>query len=434
MQEDKKVEDAVRYFRSESVYARLFLVFKEKYESYGRIAGSVPLIMFSEEDIDIFALFFADSKRKMKQKGKITAVQFEKQLQNTRFSGIELKDVLEAFFEEPLVTKKEKIEQKLERIYIFFQQLKEECPLLKGWIDYIQKKPKDSYWIHGLAENSFVTFKKLAKELNLAVSLIPNEPMRLPVFSQKVTGNPHSFDRNMNLGKLFLHFLVWKKSENSYVRVPSDSESINELLLNVNILRDDITNYVTIANLMAEDEKGEMQAVWKAACDTHSVLNLPIRELLSIKKVEPTNDRKDVWVIENSGVFSSLLDEIPDLPLICTHGQFKLAAWKLFDVITERKITLHYAGDIDPEGLSIAERFVNRYSNNVTLWKMDTDSYYKAVSRGEKLADSRLNMLKTLQFPQLKEVKQAMCKQKLPAYQEALLDEMINELKENRIE
>lgn len=94
------------------------------------------------------------------------------------------------------------------------------------------------------------------------------------------------------------------------------------MLLQYKILRDDITNYVTGANLLAETEKG-IHPMWEGAALTHSVMNIPVRELVSLKRVYPADGRKSVWIVENSGVYSSILDKVPHVPLICTHGQFK---------------------------------------------------------------------------------------------------------------
>lgn len=48
-------------------------------------------------------------------------------------------------------------------------------------------------------------------------------------------------------------------------------------------------------------------------------MNMPLRELLKIDKVVPA-EGSQVYIVENSGVFSSLLDIVPNAPLACTHG------------------------------------------------------------------------------------------------------------------
>lgn len=123
-----------------------------------------------------------------------------------------------------------------------------------------------------------------------------------------------------------VHLLSVKKahSDNEPVYVPTTSEGITELLFEYNILRGDITNYVTAAIILADTE-GHKKKVWEAAYQSQSVLNIPIRELIEVQKLYPTSTMNEVWIVENSGVFSNLLDKVADVPLICTHGQFTLA-------------------------------------------------------------------------------------------------------------
>ncbi len=129
---------------------------------------------------------------------------------------------------------------------------------------------------------------------------------------------------------------------------------------------------VAIPDAIARAAQAQPLAMWAAACSEGAVLNVPLRELVKAQSFRPfevcampgadrdigqavsggpTAHRDQavhadpaVLVIENSGVFSAVLDavldqtsdQIPDgpalhirrPPMICTHGQFKLAAWK----------------------------------------------------------------------------------------------------------
>ncbi|TCI75900.1 DUF2399 domain-containing protein [Exiguobacterium sp. SH0S1] len=81
------------------------------------------------------------------------------------------------------------------------------------------------------------------------------------------------------------------------------------------------------------------------AAATHSVLNVPMRELLNVDRIYQSHG-KTVWIVENSGVFSSLLDDVPNAPLVCTHGPFKLAAYRLLDALVASGCQLKYAGGL----------------------------------------------------------------------------------------
>ncbi|MFD0954275.1 DUF2399 domain-containing protein [Virgibacillus natechei] len=95
------------------------------------------------------------------------------------------------------------------------------------------------------------------------------------------------------------------------------------MLQHYHIYRDDLLNFVTCANFCAEKTDGSVHPVWKAAAECNTVQNLPLRELVSLDRVYPAKGN-DVWIVENSGVCSTLLDYEPAIPIICTNGQFKL--------------------------------------------------------------------------------------------------------------
>lgn len=425
------IEEIVTVFKDEPVYDKLFSEFKKKYESLGRIGGAVSLDEYSRDEIDTIARFFGLRIDILMSKGKVTLLQFEKQLKQYKGDTVNLKAVLESYFNVPLVSNKERSDLKSVELWCFFDRLKLQYPYCSPWLDYIEGKPSDSRWIYRMIDNSFEKFSSYVAILERTLESLPTNPIRLPVFAQQVTGNPHAFDRNQSTGRLLVHLLAVKRglSNNDAVTIPNTSEDISDLLLNYNMLKDDITNYITVANLLAKTNSNK-ESLWKAASETRSVLNVPIRELLDIEKLYPDQNFKEVWVVENSGIFSSILDEVPDIPLICTHGQFKLSAWKCFDLLVDGGYTLNYSSDMDPEGMGMAERLFNRYPDSVELWKMDSVCYEKAVSKDEMISAIRLNQLKNLSNTQLKEVSYELIETKSPAYQEALLDEMVEELKQ----
>lgn len=428
---NQKNNEMVGYFKEESVYKKLFPAFKKRYESLGRIGGTVSLKTYSEEELVILAEFLGMRPDILLMKRKVTLKQFENQLHKYKFEINDLKELLEEYFQQPLVSKNERLEQNTVMKQQFFQCLKRDYPFIEEWLRYIEKKPSDTYWIHRLMENSFEKFKSYVEILNRVMESLPEDPIRLPVYAQQLTGQPHALDRNKGLGKLTIHLMAVMRalSDDEAVYIPSTSEDITELLLGYNILRDDITNYVTLANILAETHN-DKDKLWKIASETHSVLNVPIRELLDVKELYPSGGLKDVWIVENSGVFSSILDEVPHAPLICTHGQFNLAAWKCLEFLVQQKCTVHYASDLDPEGIGMAYRLWTRYPNNVELWKMNSESYEKAISLEETISERRLNQLLGIDRLFLADVKKIMVETESPGYQEALLEDMIRELKE----
>ena len=139
----------------------------------------------------------------------------------------------------------------------------------------------------------------------------------------------------------------------------------------------------------------------------------------------PANDKGVVFIVENSGVFSELLTKFPSKylpPLICTNGQFKLAALLLLDRLLKNNIIAYYSGDFDPEGLLMAQRLVSRYPANVRLWHYTEEDYIKAQSE-VVLSKSQLNKLMNLELEELRAVKDLM-ENKKTGYQEKLIKDL----------
>ncbi|AQQ52270.1 TIGR02679 family protein [Planococcus lenghuensis] len=415
---EEMIREAVRYFRSNSVYLKLFGEFRKKLESLGRTGGTVNIESYSAEELEALALFFGG----LRKKKTISLIAFDKRLQETKFAGIGLPELLEAYFGEPIRSKKSVREEKREQEEAKLEELGIVHPVLASYCDYLGKRTADAQWIIRLLLTD--DFTRSARLLADAANALPETYERLPMFSQRVSGNPHSFDLSGMNGKLLIHFLHFRLHGGG--APPSGTEEVNELLLQFRILRDDISNFVSFANLLGNRD-GAVHPVWQAAVETESAVNMPLRELLTIDGARPAVG-SDVYVIENSGVFSSLLDAVPAAPLVCTHGQFKLAGLRLLDLLMESGYHIYYAGDFDPEGVAMAVRLLERHPGRVQLWRMDAESYAAAQSPVE-LGD-RLKKLDSITHPDVQELLLTMRKTGKAGYQEALLERMADELKE----
>lgn len=186
------------------------------------------------------------------------------------------------------------------------------------------------------------------------------------MFGQRILGNPHTFDRTTDLGRMWIHVLYIKRGQGG--TPPSDTERVNELLLEFKLLRDDITNFVTCVNLVAEQDDTR-HTMWQGAMETYSVLNVPMRELLRLNQVRPSRG-DTVWIVKNSGVFSSLLDDVSDAPLVCTHGLFKLAAYRLLDMLVASGCQLKYTRDFNSEGLQMAASSTIGTWTKRVMWRL----------------------------------------------------------------
>ncbi|MBU5267131.1 TIGR02679 family protein [Virgibacillus proomii] len=423
---ESKLEEATSFFKSEKAYDKLFKQFRKKYESLGRIGGTVPVRLFDDDELETIASFFGISKERLQKKGGIQIAHFAEQLKETKFSEVHLKELLDHYFAEVLISKKQRKKEQQQKFQTRLNLLIGKYPSLHNWLSYIKACPPEVRWMVRLAEADFFRFENMVNKLAKAIERLPESPERLPMFSQRITGDPHDFDINADLGKMFLHVLTYYK-QNQAITVPQTTEEINELLKSFLIYRDDLLNFVTCANLLAETANDSLHAVWKAAVETNTVQNIPLRELLSIKRIYPATGNH-VWVVENSGVCSSLLDVQPNIPIICTHGQFKLAAFMVLDLLTIDNCTIYYGSDFDPEGLGMAERLLKRYPIHVQLWQMDTAAYKKS-NPVKPIPTERLKQLERIEHPSLNQLVQTMKQVKKAGYQEALVKEMLKDIR-----
>ncbi|MDI6813504.1 MAG: TIGR02679 family protein [Desulfitobacteriaceae bacterium] len=311
---------------------------------------------------------------------------------------------------------------------------------------------------------------------------------RLPVFARRVAKNPHAFDPGCETGKLFINALTVLRTleKGSSLRSPADctvnlkmgaeralgtaaggdssedidrdsatpatlsgGEVLTELYYHFGLLRDDLWNFVTCSGLQAREQSGGELGVWSSAVREGAVLNVPLREMVKVAEVYPGALRSgiglpngdgrvlSVFVVENPAVFSTLLDEadkihLPYPPLICTHGQFKLAALLLLDKLVAQGESIYYSGDFDPEGLLMAEALIQRYPGHVVPWRFSYKDYLSSEP-GSPISELRLRKLCKVKTPELIPAKEEMLRRKKAGYQEGILALLWKDVKDGRM-
>lgn len=121
------------------------------------------------------------------------------------------------------------------------------------------------------------------------------------------------------------------------------------------------------------------------------------------------------------------MDAVADAPLLCTHGQFKLAGLKLMDLLAASGHHLYYSGDFDPEGIGMAVRFKERYGEQGHMWRMTVLDY--EASNPTAGIEDRHGKLLTLQNSLLGELVSAVMQNEKLGYQEGILHLLIKDLK-----
>lgn len=76
----------------------------------------------------------------------------------------------------------------------------------------------------------------------------------------------------------------------------------------------------------------------------------------------------------------------------------------------------------------MADRLLKRYPNHVQLWQMDTAAYKKS-SPVKRIPAERLKQLDRIEHPSLNQLVQEMKQVKKAGYQEAIVKEMLKDIR-----
>ncbi len=444
--EKTRMQECLDYFQNRPAFQKLFEGLKEKYASLGYFGGKVVLDGLTQEEKNEFGGFFRKDYQG-KKRVRISAEQFRSSLEESRFAGISPENILEAYFGETLITKKEERQRDELQRETFFQELVETYRGTIGgkWLETVLKEHKKGYYIfrrqyrenpenlrniirrvmNGIDSLSLPSYGHHMSirfgETDLKEEKDKKEMSSLAVFAAEASGNPHCFDSGTTEEKLLLAFLSDYFSRNdSPEKEPellSETEQKNRLFFQAGILKDDLSNMTLAYGIRGRKNNEELHRGLEGYFLENEPAHITLRTLGSLHHAEA--QQEDVYVLENPAVFSAVIEKYPACAAVCVSGQPGLATLVLLDMLRENH-KFHYAGDFDPEGLLIAQSLKERYGNGLELWNYQAEWYEKYLS-DTILEDFRLKKLEKIYLKELQEIKQCMYKEKRAAYQESML-------------
>jgi uncharacterized protein (TIGR02679 family) len=417
-------EEALQYF-GKRAFTRLFSLMKEKMESRDNNGGGTVKFIPFEGEREALVKWFGEPFPT--DFVSVSLDKFEKRLLGSKYENIGLSELIELVTAKPLISKKEKIENQEKSKNSFFQSLIEKYPHpnVEQIIDQTLKKGKGpTGFIISYNEGDYHSIEMALK----AVSHLPEEGRyeRLPIFAERITGNPHYFDKNKKLYQA-LELLLSEKEGRSY-RSKLNAENEVDLLSLVGLAKDDLHSFVTVYGLNAYRGNQIIQQ-WKWANHDLIVQNIPLRSLKNIDTIKPASGN-NVFVIENSGVYSSIIDELDDIyPVVCTHGNFKLSGLILLDKLVKSGAHIYYSGDLDANGIFLARYLKQKYGEQMHYWRMSVEDYQKSVSDIE-LTKLALKRLESIIDWELTDVIQKITEEGRAGYQEPLINNFIMDIKQ----
>lgn len=248
------------------------------------------------------------------------------------------------------------------------------------------------------------------------------EEYPLAVFSAEMSDNPHYFDQGTTAGQLLVHGMCYA-ARTDY---PENTHRWRELLLSNGIVPDNISSIVHIYGLRLQIG-GDWHPAYDAFCRRQEPCAVTMENLQELTAVQPTGDR--VYIVENEMVFSYLLKHLEqkNVTLLCTSGQLRSAAVKLIPFLLDSGAEIYYSGDIDPDGIRIADRLWRKYGDRIHVWRMSGGDYEKSLSE-EVIGNISMKKLETVANPILRETAGEVRKKKKAGYQENILTDLLEDM------
>lgn len=425
--------ECAAYFKRERAYQRCFLELRKKWKSYGKVAGRIMLKNASEEERR--AIGGIVGKTFWEEDIRFSFSEFEQGLQKTRFAPVDMKEVLDCYFGETLATnqeqRKEEEEKKrdfLDRLEVLFVRQFGQDSMALRWMKAVADTRKYGYQLllreYGKNESQAEALAQHTGKAFRSLELQAEEGLERPlaVFAAEISGNPHYFDRGTTAGQLLIHAVCWWKER----ELPENAHMWREILLEAGIVPDNVSSMVHAYGLRLQ-VRGEYHPAYDVFCRLKEPYVLTLENLKGITGAGIAGTR--AYVVENEMVFSYLVEHVADkeITILCTSGQLRTAALKLISVMIESGVRIYYSGDMDPEGLDIADRLFQKFGEAVQIWRMCPMDYEKSIS-GENIEAVRLSKLEHIQHPLLQETAKYMKEKKLASYQENLLDDLLGDI------
>ncbi|PFE07170.1 TIGR02679 domain-containing protein [Bacillus cereus] len=429
-----QIQETVNYFRSKGGYDRLFYLFREEVIRYGRVKGVVILKNATDQEKECLDGIMPNINFKDTDI-KVRLLTFEKRLkEKTVYDSVNLDDLLECYFSQKIVSKKEVDERKRSKKVQFIEEVSKYTshPYYQYYIVSIKRKGRGYKRFMNLYEESSSTLRKYLSHLSQSIQLLPLSKMtHVAMFAAKMTKDPHAYDIQTSLGDLFFDILTIayeKEITNTQLSSKLSIEDINDVLNHCNLIRDDISSDVIFTGLYAKDIRDLPIEYIDLATKHDTVLKLPLCELIKIEKFYPIESFKVVYAFENPILYKVFIESVKEEvgcypPSVCTSGHFSYALWKFFDKLIPYNSTVIIKTnfDMDPEGLKMNDKLYSRYGEVIHPIAYSKELHQEQQS-DKKIHLNRLKQLDNLTHDILKKMGELLKVAPQASYQENFLE------------
>lgn len=427
MSEQEKLErikkECLKYFHQSPVWKKVLKGFRDKYSSYGRFGGKVVLKNLKSQDIEELEGFFGKSFHGQKSV-TVSAEKFRQALEASRYKDITPECLLENFFGEPLLGKQEQKllrEQEKEKIWQKFLKDYKETEIEKA-AESLRNIVKDSD-SQELAE--WDRALRLGAEMYNHLPYRQSDKLYLAVFAAMLTGNPHAYDNGTVAGN-FLYQIIQMDLEIREIKIESSeifpAYKRQKSYLMAGIMLDDISNYAMLYQVQAVKKDGNLHKGMEGFASEQHIVQVPLAVITEWESLRCPQD--EIYIVENPSVFAVLCGKEKASNVrrayMCMNGQPRLAGLVVLDLLAKSGIRVYYAGDLDPEGILIAQKLSLYYKGEFHYWHMEMADYEKCRS-AEVISPKRMKILERITDERLKSVVEKIEEYGTAGYQEMLI-------------
>ena len=424
--------DCVNFFKKNKEYKKLFDCFRKKILTNNSIEGTISIKTPTEEERKAFQAILS-SKNFKGENINFTIEEFKKGLERTKFEikDIDLKELTNQYYGEVVLSKEEQKRLLNEEIELFFSKLVsklKESNLQEEYITKYIEIVKNNYFDKGKLKEQEEELQKLYY-CGMAIydRTTADTSIKIAFLGEKITKDPHYFDKGIK-GSLLVKLL--KLFNNIEVDEDlTETEKTQEIFYQSKIEVNTISNYVTAYGIKLFTKAGEIKA-YSEFIKNNLLYNIPLEHLKDVIKVQAKS--KNIFIVENEMVFVRLYEYFrgkKDVALICTSGQLRLASLVLIDLLLKEDYQIYYSGDIDPEGIGILNRVIQKSGNKVIPWRVDLETYLKYEKNENPISETSLKKLTSIKDTRFQELILAIEDIKKACYQESFIKELINDIK-----
>lgn len=392
------------YFKNPG-FKRFIIGVKNKYQTLGRFTGIIKLENITEEEKIALEKFFGE-KYNVGDSISISLKKFDKLILKSKFIDFNYMTLIKYCLDlEEIKTNKDK-RQETEDMYLDFMEDILNIMQNKELVDFLVDKLSRKTNFNKIIRTRYTKNKNELKDILLKIDKLfsnkPNYPISLPMYA-RITGNPHFLDFNTSTGSLFLKIL--SNMEDKKIDTIQDKW---DLLENINVYNDTISNYTMTNNLLGDKDLEEFNKKF-------GPINLNIDNVTNLNIIKGVNNK--IYIFENPSLLNYFKKQ--NISIIITSGIPNLSFYKLMEKI-DKNTDIYYNGDFDPEGVLIANKLKILFPR-LNLMCYNKGDYLNTCPN-EFLNSRRLKKLEHINISELREIKEILKENKMSGYQENNLE------------